>query len=200
MPGDSSSEGSNHVVLVVDDEPELADLFAMWLDEEWDVRTAFDGESALEQMDETVDIVLLDRRMPGLSGDEVLERIRSKGYDCRVVMVTAVDPDFDIIDMGFDDYVVKPISKEQLRSTVESVLERREYSSSIMEFYSLVSKKAVLESEKSRAELAENDEFQDLRDRIEQLQCEVDEKLSSLETHDDFVATFRELSNNPPNE
>lgn len=81
------------VVLVVDDEEDLANLYSQWLSDDYAVRTAYNGEQALERLDETVDVVLLDRRMPGLSGDDALNRIREREYDCRVAMVTAVDPD-----------------------------------------------------------------------------------------------------------
>ncbi|EMA40243.1 HalX domain-containing protein [Halobiforma nitratireducens] len=180
-------------VLVVDDETRLADLFAAWLQTDWSVETAYDGEEALEKMADSVEVVLLDRRMPGLSGDEVLERIREIGYDARVVMVTAVDPDFDIIEMGFDDYLVKPVSKDELLDMVEEVTDRSDYESEIQEYYALVSKKALLESEKSERKLADNDEYQQLCDRVEQLEGRVDEAVADMTSHDEFVGAFQNL-------
>lgn len=53
-------------------------------------------------IDEDVDVVLHDCRMPDRSGGQTLERIREQGYDCRVAMVTAVDLDFDIVEMDFE--------------------------------------------------------------------------------------------------
>jgi DNA-binding response OmpR family regulator len=91
------------VVLVVDDEPDVADSYAAFLRDRYDVRTAYGGEPALAALDEDIDVVLLDRRMPDMFGDEVLESIRGRGFECRVAMITAVDPDVDIIDMEFDD-------------------------------------------------------------------------------------------------
>jgi len=190
MP-DSSNGGPQ--VLVVDDEPRLADLFATWIEGEYSVEAAYDGESALEALTDSVEIVLLDRRMPGLSGDEVLERIRDRVADCRVVMVTAVDPDFDIIEMGFDDYLVKPVSKEDLLDVIETVLLRSDYAADVQEYYSLASKKALLEAEKPEQELEDNEEYRDLRERVEELQDRVDETMSGLSTHDDFVGAFRDL-------
>ncbi|WP_226481817.1 HalX domain-containing protein [Natrinema amylolyticum] len=180
-------------VLVVDDEARLADLFAAWLQDEWAVETAYDGEEALESMADSVEVVLLDRRMPGLSGDEVLERIREHGYDSRVVMVTAVDPDFDIIEMGFDDYLVKPVSKDELVEMVADVTDRSDYESEIQEYYALVSKKALLESEKADRELADNEEYRELCDRVETLAKRVDETVSGMSSHDDFVGAFQDL-------
>jgi len=180
-------------VLVVDDESRLADLFAAWLGAERPVATAYNGEEALEQMTDSVEVVLLDRRMPGLSGDEVLQEIREEGYDCRVVMVTAVDPDFDIIEMGFDDYLVKPVSKDELLDMVEEVITRSAYKHEIQEYYSLVSKKALLESEKPDRELEDHEEYQELTVRVAELRERVDDSVSSMSSHDDFVGAFEDL-------
>ena len=65
------------VVLVVDDDEDLADTCEYWLRDDYDVRVAYGGEDALNQIDETGDVVLLDRRMPKLSGDAVLEGTRA---------------------------------------------------------------------------------------------------------------------------
>ncbi|MDG5761639.1 HalX domain-containing protein [Natronococcus sp. A-GB1] len=180
-------------VLVVDDESQLADLFATWLGSEWTTETAYDGSAALETLDDSFDVVLLDRRMPGQSGDEVLERIRENGYDCRVIMVTAVDPDFDIIEMGFDDYLVKPVSKDELLELVESVANRSAYQSAVQDYYALVSKKALLESEKEESELADNEEYRKLCDRVDDLEGRLDETVTEFSTHDDFVGAFEDI-------
>jgi len=60
-------------------------------------------------MDDEVDAVLLDRRMPDVHGDEVLARLREEGCDCPVIMTTAVDPGMDILEMDFEDYLCKPV-------------------------------------------------------------------------------------------
>jgi len=180
-------------VLVVDDESRLADLFAAWLGSEWSVETAYDGETALDSMADSVELVLLDRRMPGLSGDEVLERIREAGYDCRVIMVTAVDPDFDIIEMGFDDYLVKPVSKDDLLDVADRMSTRSEYAEVTQKYYALSSKKALLESEKSDRDLENSEQYQELCERTEKLESEVDETMSGLSEHDDFVGAFQDL-------
>ncbi|GAB6878466.1 response regulator [Halorubrum gandharaense] len=179
------------LVLVVEDEPDLADLYAAWLGDEYRVRTAYGGHEALEQLDEDVDAILLDRRMPGLSGDEVLVAVRDRGIDCRVAMVTAVEPDYDILEMGFDDYLVKPVTKEALRDTVEGLLRRGQYDAGVQELFSLTSKKAILEAEKSPSELADNEEYQELTDRIEQLRAELDQSISEISDHDDFERMFQ---------
>jgi len=181
-------------VMVVDDEQRLADLFATWLRNTWDVKVAYDGDEALEKLDDSVVIMLLDRRMPGLSGDEVLEEVRSRDADVRVVMVTAVDPDFDIIEMGFDDYVVKPVSKDDLVGVVEKMQTRAEYDANIQRYYSLASKKALLESEKPASELQSSEEYERLVEEFEELREEVDKAVMELSTHEDFASAFRGLT------
>ncbi|WP_266080116.1 HalX domain-containing protein [Haladaptatus caseinilyticus] len=181
-------------ILVVDDEKDVTDLYATWLEDSLDVRRAYEGREALELLDDEVVVVLLDRRMPGLSGDEVLAELRNRGLHSRVVMVTAVKPDFDIIEMGFDDYLVKPVSKDDLYTTVEGMLTRVEYDDQMQEYFSLVSKVAVLEAEKPEEELAESDEYRQLSTRVDELRETVDDARSTLDGHDDFVGAFQDLT------
>jgi DNA-binding response OmpR family regulator len=185
------------LVLVVEDEPDLADLYAAWLDDEYRVRTAYGGQEALDQLDEVGDdvaAILLDRRMPGLSGDEVLSAVRERGIDCRVAMVTAVEPDFDILKMGFDDYLVKPVTSDTLKEMVVGLLQRGEYDTEMQELFSLTSKKAMLETEKSATELADNDEYQRLTERISELRSQADKSLEAVtEDEDDFEKLFQEF-------
>ncbi len=124
MSGQGEMEETKINVVVVDDEPRLADLFAAWLEPDWNVSTAYDGEQALETVNETTDVVLLDRRMPGLSGDEVLSLLRASGYGGAIIIVSAINPTGDIVDIDFDEYLVKPISKSQLIEKIESVSSR----------------------------------------------------------------------------
>ena len=181
------------LVLVVEDEPDLADLYATWLSSEYRVRTAYGGHEALDALDGDVDVVLLDRRMPGLSGDEVLETVRNRGIDCRVAMVTAVEPDFDIVAMGFDDYLVKPVTKDALRETVSTLCTRSAYDEGVQELFSLASKKALLESEKGSTELDESEEYAELTAQIEALQADLDEAVSGIDDHDSFVGFYQDL-------
>jgi DNA-binding response OmpR family regulator len=187
-------------VLVVEDEADLADLYAAWLGGEYDVRTAYGGHEAIEQLSEDIDVILLDRRMPGLSGDEVLVAIRDRGIDARVAMVTAVEPDFDIVEMGFDDYLVKPVTRESLMDTVESLRRRSEYDSGVQELYAIASKKAVLESEKGQAALEDSEEYADLQSRYDELQEELDTQVEEFGSHDEFEQAFRQFDKGDPSE
>jgi DNA-binding response OmpR family regulator len=187
-----SEPTSNPTVLVVEDERPLADLYTHWLEEQASVRTAYDGDEALDLVGSEVDVVLLDRRMPGLSGDDVLERFDDRGLDLRVVMVTAVDPDFDIVDMNIDEYLVKPISGDDLREVVDRMLQRDQFDEGLLETYRLVEKKAALESAKTPQELQASEEYAALEQRVQELKSQVDETVSEF-TQTDFAVAFRDL-------
>ncbi|MFH5797598.1 response regulator [Haladaptatus sp. CMAA 1911] len=181
-------------VLIVDDEAEVTALYEEWLSTH---RTfvAHDGREALAVLDrrsEEIDVVLLDRKMPELSGSEVLERIRSQAYNCRVAMITAVAPGYDIIEMSFDEYITKPVDGETLRRTVEALYNRAQYAETLTRYYSLVSTHSNLLAEHSYDDLCENDEFVSLETEIESVRRNLD---SSLEVgdHREFQHVLREL-------
>ena len=186
------SDSDQPTVLVVEDERALIELYVRWLGDDYDVRTAEGGEEALEKFDGDVDVALLDRLMPGMSGDEVLETIRERDTDCKVTMVTAVEPDFDVITMGFDDYLTKPVEQETLLETIDRLLSRTEYVDLEQELYALVSKQAALEASKSVEELKQSEEFADLEERIAEVRDRLDETLAGMQD-DEFVAMVREL-------
>ena len=178
-----SDETTGATVLAVDDEPDLAELYRVYLDSAYDVRIATGGEAAMAEMDDSVDVVLLDRRMPDMSGHEVLTAMREAGYDARVAMLTAVEPDVDIVDMPFDDYKTKPVTKEDLLTLVEVLLYRAEFDEHSQEFFALASKKAALEA----AGTTNTDEYEELVERMESIRDRVDDTLDHLSARDAFV-------------
>lgn len=184
------SDETSLTVLIADDEPGLADGHAAQLPRH-DVRTAYDGTEALEALTEEVDVVFLDRRMPGLSGDEVLAHIRDRGFDCRVAMLTGIEPGVDIISMGFDEYLTKPVSRAELNDAINRMQRRSTYDVKLQEFFSLASKRAALETEHSAEELAGKPEFQQLCERLEATRDELDEALEELPEKDGYAVAAR---------
>ncbi|WP_430504063.1 HalX domain-containing protein [Haloparvum sp. PAK95] len=183
---------SDTEVLVVEDETELADLYVGYLEPKYDVRTAGTVDAALSEIDGSLDAVLLDRRLPDGSGDEVLETIRSEDVDCRVAMVTAVEPGFDIIEMGFDLYLTKPANRDRVREAVETLKTRSEYDEMLQQAAALATKRAVLESWKSATELAESDEYERLLDRLDDVDANLTQVTNDF-SPDDYRAMFRDL-------
>jgi DNA-binding response OmpR family regulator len=190
-------ETSDPVVLIVEDEIDVATTYKYWLTEDYEIRHAASGEEALANLSSEIDVVLLDRMMPGLSGGEVLEEIRNRGVDCRVAMVTAADPGIEIIEMGFDEYVTKPPDREQLRETVQRLLDRAHLGDELQEYYALVSKQAALETELSAAEREASDDYADLVERTQKQRTRLDQTTGEMDSHADFVGAMRELTDEP---
>jgi CheY-like chemotaxis protein len=155
------------VVLAVDDDEKILETYEIWFGAEYDLRTATGGEEALDRLDGDVQVVLLDRLMPGLSGEEVLDRIREREIDSRVAMVTAVEPDFDIAEMPFDAYVTKALDRETVRETIEELVAGSEHDDLLRRRYALAEKIATLEERKPEAGLSTNEEYRELVEEFE---------------------------------
>lgn len=189
---DIEKDGERPTVLVVEDAVDLAELYAEWIDGLYNVRVAHNGVRALELLDDQVDIVLLDRRMPNLSGDEALGEIRKRELDCQVAMVTAVAPDFDVLEMEFDYYLTKPVSKDDLSETIDDLLSRANYHDRVQRYYSLAARSAALEAEKTEATLKESIEYAELQAELTELRDQLNEEMTDM-TPRDLNALFRDF-------
>jgi two-component system, OmpR family, response regulator len=120
---------SSHRVLVVDDEPNIADVVAMALRYQgFQVETAGDGKSALEAVRTfKPDLMVLDIMLPDMEGFEVAERLGAQRASVPIVFLTARDATEDKIrglTTGGDDYVTKPFSLEELVARIRTILRR----------------------------------------------------------------------------
>ncbi len=117
-----------HAVLIVDDEATLARNLAAYLERNgYDVRVAGSGEEGLQQFAEfRPDVVLLDHNLPGLSGLEVLERLRKGDTQVPVVLMTGfggIEVAVQALKLGAADYLTKPVSLGELKMLVQRLLE-----------------------------------------------------------------------------
>lgn len=176
--------------LLVDDEKEVADAYALRLRGLCDIETVYDGQQALDVLDEqSVDIVLLDRHMPGMSGDEVLDHLAEREFSGRVIMVTAIDPGFDVLDMPFDDYLCKPVEREDIRDAVAQQCEILGYET-LGEYFSAASKRSVIETELPEDQRANHDEYGAIVEQTERLR-ERAQRL--LDNAGDLFETFENI-------
>jgi DNA-binding response OmpR family regulator len=124
----ASSAPGGQRVLVVDDEPRIREVVANYLRRDgYAVEAAADGESVHRSLTEfQPDLVLLDLMLPGTSGFQILAEIRRSG-DLPVILLTARAEEPDRVaglELGADDYVVKPFSPRELVARVRTVLRR----------------------------------------------------------------------------
>jgi two-component system response regulator AdeR len=167
-------------VLIVDEEPGIRDLWSVWLDDHT-VRTASDGEEALSELDADVDLVLLDRIMPGPSGVTVAERIADGPHDPHVVMISSLEPDFDIADFPIDGYLNKPITEDGLLSIIEQLLKQDAYQAAFDEFFSATARLATIQAEFDEEELDDCVEYGRLKERVAKKRAEVDAALATTD-------------------
>jgi len=116
-------------ILVVDDEKPISDIVKFNLEKEgYEVVVAFDGEEAIEKVEEeNPDLIVLDLMLPKMDGLEVCREVR-KTHDMPIIMVTAKDQEIDKVlglEMGADDYVTKPFSNRELAARVKANLRRQ---------------------------------------------------------------------------
>lgn len=115
-------------ILVVDDEPAMVGMVGALLGEDGhQIVTAYDGETAVRRhADEHPDLVILDRRLPRMSGDEVCRAIRASS-STPILMLTGERGSEErarLLDLGADDYLEKPFSKRELTARVRALLRR----------------------------------------------------------------------------
>jgi two-component system, OmpR family, response regulator ResD len=119
---------SGETILVVDDEPTIVEVVELYLRREgFAVQTAADGQAALAAVErQRPDLVVLDLMLPGMGGLEVAQRLRGAGR-LPIIMLTARGEETDRVvglELGADDYVVKPFSPRELVARVKAVLRR----------------------------------------------------------------------------
>jgi two-component system NtrC family response regulator len=122
---------ANKLILVVDDDASQRRLIEFWLKEEgYSVVTASDGNSGLQTFTEKApDLVIADIRMPGLSGLDLLGRIKAANADTPVILITAFGTVGDAVGamkLGAADYVLKPLNPEELKVNVQRALEHQQ--------------------------------------------------------------------------
>lgn len=169
------------VILVADDDHLVTELYAELLGDRYEVHTANSGTAAMAAIDDSIDVAVLDRRMPDRSGDEVLARFRERGVDCPVIMVTAVSPDVDIIDLSCTEYLVKPISGTELRTAIAQALTLAERSDRVREYYALLDKQFALEAQQGLNTATTSREYRALQQRLADLLDTVGSSLSVLD-------------------
>lgn len=186
----TAKQATDGTILVVDDEPGIRELLTAWLADEYDLRVAVSAKEGREHLDRDVDLALIDRRMPGVSGDELLDRVREAGHEFPVAMITAVTPELDILDMPFDDYIVKPIEKEELLRKVELLLKRSEFDERSRRLFRLAAKRGTLRASEEVEHYA-SEEYQQITEEIEEIRADLEDVLAEITESDPLLAYQR---------
>ncbi len=115
-------------ILIADDNKQITSILSQYAEKEgYEVETAEDGQEVLDKFDdESINLILLDVMMPKIDGFEVCRLIREKSM-VPIIMITARSEDFEKImglDIGADDYIIKPFSPSEVMARVRAILRR----------------------------------------------------------------------------
>jgi DNA-binding response OmpR family regulator len=116
-------------ILVIDDDDSLRDTVALILEKEgYATVTAAEGRSGFEQaLTLRPDLVLVDLRLPGMSGTEICKQLRASNVSTPIIVLSALGDEIDkvlLLEMGADDYIVKPFGARELAARIRAVLRR----------------------------------------------------------------------------
>lgn len=147
-------------ILIVDDEKNIRMTLKQCLEaDEYKLDTAVNGEEAIPMiLNNDYDLVLLDIKMPGLNGMEVLGKLRKAGNKVNVIMMTAygtIENAVEALKLGAIDFLSKPFTPDEIREMVEGVLNREELDEGEVETFRQVidyAKKCILDSDYDKAE------------------------------------------------
>lgn len=118
-------------ILIVDDDASQRRLLEFWLQEEgYSTITANDGTTGLQMFERhSPSLVIADIRMPGMSGLDLLGKIKAVNSDTPVILITAfgaVNDAVDAMKLGAADYILKPLNSDELKVNVQRALERQQ--------------------------------------------------------------------------
>ncbi|WP_336327824.1 response regulator [Halovenus sp. HT40] len=181
----------NLEILVVDDTEGCRDLYTLWLESDHGVRTAPNGTVALEEIDPSVDLVLLDRNMPGPSGLDVAAEICNDGYDCQIIMISSERANFSVAESPVDEYIRKPADRETLETTIEKIGTQKAYQSALLEFFAVSATVGRVEASASPEDLESVEEYLKLCEQAEHKHSQVNTILEGSEIN--WSAAFESL-------
>ena len=153
------------------------------------VTTASDGEDALAVADADVDAMLIPRHCPNFSGDELVSKLRDRGVKAPAAVVLPEGTDADVLELGFDDCVHRPLTERKVETVLRRLIKRQTYNRLLRRYYRLVMCRTnpVIREDESSAEA---------RARIEAELQDVQDQLTAIESEmaaDEYEDLFRDL-------
>ena len=158
---------------------ERADEYGDWLDG-WDVERVPDGETLPDAVDGDTAVVLLDRSVGDSPPERLLDRIRERGLDRPVVLLSESEPDADGLAVRFTETLVTPVDEATLAETVERVATLSDEEVQKREYVSLAATQAALELRLSPSERQSSEEYDRLTERIDALRDRADGSLDDV--------------------
>ena len=133
----------NKTVLIVEDEEDILDLLEYTLNKVgFEIIACLDTSNVRSILDEEkIDLIIMDRNLPGIEGSVFIKSIRDKGYNEPVIYLSAKDSSDNILegfDRGGDDYITKPFNIDELKARVKAVIKRSSKENEILKYRDIV--------------------------------------------------------------
>lgn len=169
------SDEEKFSILVVEDDESQAKMYGRWLENVHNVKTATSGSEALEKLSDDTEVVFMDRKLPDMTASEILDAAGDTLKGKYVVMLTAAEPEVDILDLDIQEYLTKPVSKDDLEEVLENIEEQGKKTEKAQRLWSLVTKKSLLEDKNRLDELEKEKRYEKLKDEINSLKDEIND-------------------------
>nr|WP_255150073.1 HalX domain-containing protein [Halorarius halobius] len=140
-----------------------------------------------------MDAAVPDRQLPDGTGNDIVAGIRERDLDCGIAFVTAAPPEQGVSKLEFDEYLRKPVRRDELRDTVDRLVRMNEYGHILREFFAVTGKKSLLEAHHPRSELEQQDEYQQLVAREAELEDDLAE-IAARFTPDQLTAICSQVA------
>lgn len=183
--------GVDLTILIGVPDTESRELYGAWLPDRHELRDAADGREVLDALDPTVDVVVLDRDLPGPSVSQLMDRIGTMGADPHVAVLSAAPLEDELLERRVHEYRHKPIDREDLLDVIAGYRARQDYEAALSEYFSITSAVAALEADHSPGELAEDDRYERLQWLADEKRAEADRTLRQADP--DWNLAFRAL-------
>lgn len=183
--------GDYLTILIGAPDPESRALYGAWLPDGHELREASDGRAVFDAIDPMVDVVILDRDLPGPSVSQLMNRIGTTGVDPHVAVLSAAPVDDELLETGVHEYLRKPIDRDDLLGVIAGYRARRDYESALSEYFSITSAVAAMEADHSPGELAQDERYERLQWLADEKRFEADRALRQAEP--DWNRAFRAL-------
>lgn len=184
--------GPDTMVLLVVTDQTTAVRYTSWLTLTHSTRLVTGGCAGLDAIEGGFDVDVLTCALRHLEPPEFLARVRSAGFDGKVMSIDNSRPSATVDDSGFDRVLSKPVAKSTLVETVGRLLRRVKYDHYLEQYRSLVGLRTRWEAEMTDHELNAHDRYTTLVARLNRLEGKLDDLLEGMDAAD-FDALFREV-------
>jgi DNA-binding HxlR family transcriptional regulator len=162
-------------VLIIENEQMVATVLEEYFPGSYEVRSVQAGEEAIEEYTDDTDLLIVDRKLDGISGDEVAAQVKAEHERQLILCVSGVEPDNDIYELPYDDYMHKPIEEDKMKSRVELLFSRAELEATERAYLSLRSKQIALTGAHGKS-ATKMTGYQNCTAQIEKLGLSADQK------------------------